>query len=118
MNVKFAAAISIPLSLLLSGCGKSWDGRYEADGFRPGESILEIKGNTAIRSMYKYGQLMTSREFNVEQKSDKVIFTAKAGEKTSYVFALAEDDRGLKCISDSCNRFGSLLSKGWNRVDN
>lgn len=111
-------AVAVPVVLALTGCGKNWDGHYEPVGYRPGEVVLEVKGSTAVRSIYKYGNLMTAWEFSVEQKSDKVIFRETRGNKTSYVFAQAADDRGLKCISDSCDSFGSRLKAEWTRVDN
>lgn len=110
-------AVIVPVALALTGCGKSWDGHYEQVGRKPGEVVLEVKGDTAVRSIYKYGSLMTERKFSVEQKSDKVIFNEITGNPDSYVYALAADDRGLKCISDSCNSMFSPLSKEWTRVD-
>lgn len=115
---KLAIGVIVPVVLALAGCGKSWDGHYEPVGYRPGEVVLEVGGSKAVRSIYKYGSLMTAKEFTVEQKSDKVIFSETRGNKTSYVFALAADDRGLKCISESCDRFGSPLKEEWTRVDN
>lgn len=110
--------VIVPVALALTGCGKSWDGHYEQNGRDPGEVVLKVKGDVAVRSIYKYGSLMTERKFSVEQKSDKVIFSEITGNKESYVFAQAADDRGLKCISDSCNSMFSPLSKGWTRVNN
>lgn len=110
-----AAFISVALSL--TGCGKSWDGRYEAADYRSGEVVLEVNGSTAIRSRFQYGSLSFAREFNVEQKSDKVIFSLKGNHNATYVYVQAADDRGLKCISDSCDSMFSPLSKEWVRVD-
>lgn len=110
-------AVFIPVALFLAGCGKSWDGRYEAVGYRSGEVVLEVSGSTAVRSRFQYGNLSFAREFTVEQKSDKVIFSLKGGDNATYVYAQATDDRGLKCISDSCGRIFSPLSKEWVRVD-
>lgn len=110
-------AVVIPFALSLTGCGKSWDGRYEAVGYRSGEVVLEIKGSTAVRSRFQYGSLSFASEFSVEQKSDKVIFSLKGGDNATYVYAQAADDRGLKCISDSCDSMFSPLSKEWVRVD-
>ena len=110
-------AVFIPVALSLTGCGKSWDGRYEAAGYRPGEVVLEVKGSTATRSRFQYGSLSFASEFSVEQKSDKVIFSLKGGDNATYVYAQAADDRGLKCISDSCDSMFSPLSKEWVRMD-
>ncbi len=110
-------AVIVPVALALTGCGKSWDGHYEASGRDPGKVVLVVKGDAAVRSIYKYGSLMTERKFSVEQKSDKVIFTEITGNPDSYVYALAADDRGLKCISDSCDSMFSPLSKAWVLVD-
>ena len=110
-------AVVIPVALSLTGCGKSWDGRYEAVGYRSGEVVLEVKGSTAVRSRFQYGSLSFASAFSVEQKSDKVIFSLKGGDNATYVYAQAADDRGLKCISDSCNSMFSPLSKEWVRMD-
>ena len=50
-------AVFIPVALSLAGCGKSWDGRYEAVGYRSGEVVLEVKGSTAVSSRFQYGSL-------------------------------------------------------------
>lgn len=110
-------AVFIPVALSMAGCGQSWDGRYEAVGYRPGEVVLEVKGSTAVRSRFQYGSLSFAREFSVEQKSDKVIFSLKGGDNATYVYAQAADDRGLKCISDSCDSMFSPLSTEWVLVD-
>lgn len=70
-----------------------------------------------MRSRLQYGSLSFAREFSVEKKSDKVIFSLKGGDNATYVYAQTADDRGLKCISDSCDSMFFPLSEEWVRVD-
>ncbi|MCQ4313717.1 hypothetical protein NAV33_17750 [Pseudomonas stutzeri] len=107
--------VVVPLALALAGCDKSLDGRYEAVGKKPGSYLLEVTGDTAIRTVY--GDPESQREFSVEQKEDRVIFIRKNQDATTYVYAKSDDGHGLKCISQSCDRFGSPLVEEWRRID-
>lgn len=99
----------------ISGCGKSWNGQYQPADFPQGKHILEIKDDTATRSIYEYGKLFGSNQYKVEQKSDRVILTAY--NNSTYVYALAEDGKGLKCISESCKGWLSNMQSDWVRTD-
>lgn len=107
--------VAIPLALALAGCGKSIDGSYEAVGKKPGSYLLEVKGSTAIRTLG--GDPETQREFGVEQKDDRFIFIEKKRGDTKYIYAKTEDGHGLKCISQSCDKFGAPLLEEWRRID-
>ncbi|WP_277962527.1 hypothetical protein [Pseudomonas sp. RIT-To-2] len=100
---------------VISGCGKSWNGQYQPAGFPPGKQILEIKDDTAVRSLYQYGRLFGTNQYKVEQKSDRIILTGY--NNSVYVYAQAEDGKGLKCISQSCKGWLADIHDEWVRTD-